>query len=42
VLEAGEGQAREVADELRNASYKDIVITRDLSGRNRVVEGRRA
>ncbi len=41
VLEVGDGQAREVADELRAASFADVVITRDLSGRERVVEGRR-
>jgi release factor glutamine methyltransferase len=42
VLEVGDGQAREVADELRSVSYTDVLVTPDLSGRERVVEGRRA
>ena len=41
VLEVGDEQAPAVADELAAAGYADITITRDLSGRERVVEGRR-
>ena len=41
VLEVGDDQASQVADELAAAGYADITITKDLSGRERVVEGRR-
>jgi release factor glutamine methyltransferase len=41
VLEVGDGQAQEVAAVLRNAGYRDVVVTSDLAGRERVVEGRR-
>jgi release factor glutamine methyltransferase len=41
VLEVGDGQARDVADALRDAGYRDIAITRDLTGTERVVEGAR-
>jgi release factor glutamine methyltransferase len=42
VFEIGDGQAAEVADMLRRLCYVDVVITADLGGRDRVVEGRRA
>ena len=41
VLEAGDGQAGELAEILRGLGYEDVTITRDLAGRERVVEGRR-
>jgi methylase of polypeptide subunit release factors len=41
VLEAGDGQADAIARELAELGYNDIRITPDLSGRDRVVEGRR-
>src|SRR5262249_57744046 len=41
VLEVGDGQADEVARTLRAASYEDVVVTADLAGVDRVVEGRR-
>ncbi len=41
VLEVGDGQARRVADALGHAGYGDVLITRDLAGTERVVEGRR-
>lgn len=41
VLEVGDGQADEVAATLRAAGYEDVVITPDLAGVDRVVEGRR-
>jgi release factor glutamine methyltransferase len=41
VLEVGDGQAREVAEALRAAAYEDVVVTPDLAGVERVVEGRR-
>jgi release factor glutamine methyltransferase len=40
VLEVGDGQAGEVAGALRDAGFRDVAITRDLTGRDRVVEGR--
>jgi release factor glutamine methyltransferase len=40
VLEVGDGQAQEVADELGSLGYADVRITPDLAGRDRVVEGR--
>ena len=39
VLEVGDGQAGEVAAALEAASYRDVRITRDLAGVERVVEG---
>jgi len=39
VLEVGDGQSDEVADVLRRAGYRDVLITRDLAGGERVVEG---
>jgi release factor glutamine methyltransferase len=41
VLEVGDGQAGDVAAELQTAGYRDVAITRDLAGRQRVVEGAR-
>jgi release factor glutamine methyltransferase len=41
-LEVGDGQARAVASALETLGYGEIRITRDLAGRERVVEGRRA
>jgi release factor glutamine methyltransferase len=41
VLEVGDGQADDVADVLRGAGYTDVLITPDLAGVDRVVEGRR-
>ena len=41
VLEVGDGQAPAVAEALRVLGYSDVAITRDLAGRERVVEGRR-
>jgi release factor glutamine methyltransferase len=41
VLEAGDGQAQGLAESLQGLGYEDVTITRDLAGRERVVEGRR-
>ena len=41
VLEVGDGQAETTAELLRELGYSDVAITRDLAGRERVVEGRR-
>ncbi len=41
VFEVGDGQAGEVAAMLAAAAYSDVAVTRDLTGRERVVEGRR-
>ncbi|HYA08159.1 MAG TPA: HemK/PrmC family methyltransferase [Gaiellaceae bacterium] len=41
VLEVGDGQAAEVAAVLEEAGYRDVTISRDLAGRDRVVEGAR-
>jgi release factor glutamine methyltransferase len=41
VLEVGDGQADEVAQVLRGAGFEEVVITPDLTGVDRVVEGRR-
>lgn len=40
VFETGDGQAAEVAAMLRKLGYADVAITTDLTGRDRVVEGR--
>lgn len=40
-LEVGDGQAREVAESLRDLGYVDVATTKDLAGRERVVDGRR-
>jgi release factor glutamine methyltransferase len=39
VLECGDGQANELAAALRSLVYADVIETRDLAGRDRVVEG---
>jgi len=41
VLEVGDGQAGDVAGALAAAGYRDVTVTRDLAGRERVVEGTR-
>jgi release factor glutamine methyltransferase len=41
VLEVGDGQAAATAELLARLGYADIVVTPDLTGRDRVVEGRR-
>ena len=41
VLEVGDGQAAGVADGLRAAGYRNVAVTRDLGGSERVVEGER-
>jgi len=41
VLEVGDGQARDVAEELAGLGYEEVAVTRDLAGTERVVEGRR-
>ncbi len=41
VLECGDGQAQGLAAHLRDVGYRELRITRDLAGRERVVEGRR-
>jgi len=41
VFEAGDGQTRAVAEMLERLGYQDVAITADLTGRDRVVEGRR-
>ena len=41
VLEVGDGQASQVAASLDGLGYADVTITRDLAGRERIVEGRR-
>jgi release factor glutamine methyltransferase len=40
LLECGDGQAEELAAELAELGYRDVVRTPDLAGRPRVVEGR--
>ncbi len=40
VFEAGDGQARDVAAMLERLGWADVAITADLTGRDRVVEGR--
>ncbi|MGE5690214.1 MAG: peptide chain release factor N(5)-glutamine methyltransferase [Pseudomonadota bacterium] len=42
VLEVGDGQAPAVAHALERLGYRDVRITPDLAGVDRVVEGRRA
>ncbi|HEX6700620.1 MAG TPA: peptide chain release factor N(5)-glutamine methyltransferase [Gaiellaceae bacterium] len=42
VLEVGDSQAQEVAQNLAALGYADIRITKDLAGKDRVVEGGRA
>jgi release factor glutamine methyltransferase len=40
VFECGDGQASSVGETLRSLGYADVVVTADLAGRDRVVEGR--
>jgi release factor glutamine methyltransferase len=40
LLECGDGQAADLAAELEGLGYSDVVRTRDLADRERVVEGR--
>jgi release factor glutamine methyltransferase len=40
VLEVGDGQAQDIADELGSLGYAAVRISPDLAGRERVVEGR--
>jgi len=42
VLEVGDGQAHRVAAALEGIGYVDVQISRDLTERERIVEGRRA
>ena len=39
VFEVGDGQAGEIAETLRAAGYRDVRVTADLAGLDRVVEG---
>jgi release factor glutamine methyltransferase len=41
VLEAGDDQSPAIVDLVSAAGFIDVVVTRDLAGRERVVEGRR-
>jgi release factor glutamine methyltransferase len=41
VLETGDGQAAKVAEVFERLGYVDVAVTADLTGRDRVVEGRR-
>jgi release factor glutamine methyltransferase len=41
VFEVGDGQAPGVAEMLKRLGYVDVAVTADLTGRDRVVEGRR-
>jgi len=41
VLEAGDGQAGDVAAHLRQIGFREVRVSEDLAGRERVVEGRR-
>ena len=41
VFETGDDQAADVAEMLERLGYVDVAITADLTGRDRVVEGRR-
>ena len=41
VLEVGDGQAEDVAETLREFGYTDVTVTPDLTGTERVVDGRR-
>lgn len=42
VVEVHEARARAIADQLADAGYVDVTITRDLAGRERIVEGTRS
>jgi release factor glutamine methyltransferase len=39
VFEVGDGQADAVAEILRRAAYRDVTVTKDLAGTDRVVDG---
>jgi release factor glutamine methyltransferase len=41
VFEVGDGQAGDVAEILRRTAYRDVTVTKDLAGIDRVVEGTR-
>jgi release factor glutamine methyltransferase len=41
VLEVGDGQAGDVAARLRELGFREVRVSEDLAGRERVVEGRR-
>jgi release factor glutamine methyltransferase len=41
VLETADGDATRVAEIVRDLGYRDVRISRDLAGRERVVEGMR-
>jgi release factor glutamine methyltransferase len=41
VLEAGDGQVVQLAATIEELGYDDVTITRDLTGRERVVDGRK-
>ena len=41
VLEAGDGQARRIEALLVDLGYLDVLVSPDLNGRERIVEGRR-
>jgi release factor glutamine methyltransferase len=41
VLEVGDGQARSVAEVLGRMGYREVAISQDLAGRERIVEGHR-
>ena len=41
VLESGDGQAPALAEAIEGLGYEAVTITRDLAGRERVVDGRR-
>ena len=40
MLEVHEGHGADVAALLEDAGYAEVAVTRDLTGRERVVEGR--
>jgi release factor glutamine methyltransferase len=42
VLEAADGEARHVAATLERLGYREVTITRDLAGAERIVEGERS
>jgi release factor glutamine methyltransferase len=41
VVEVGDGHARAVAEPFRRLGYREVAISEDLAGRERIVEGRR-
>ena len=41
VVEVGDGQAKSVAGVLRQLGYREVSISEDLTGRERIVDGRR-